>query len=139
VQGIVRSPDAQLPGVGAVGGHAEAVAVAAEVEAGRLSGAVGARDHHGAFGSVGECVDAQFDAVGPGGDRVLVPPQALAGAGAGLDDGGLLAAGGVGGVELPLRIPAPIISSNASSKPGWLGCLPRSRCSGARRASRRAA
>ncbi len=50
----------------------QTAAPAAQVEAGRLTGAVGTGDHHGALCAVGEGVHPQFDAVRPGGDRALV-------------------------------------------------------------------
>ncbi|WP_267002804.1 hypothetical protein [Streptomyces sp. NBC_00069] len=72
VDGCVRPAEPELPGTRAVGGHVEPVAAAAQLEAGHLAGAVGARDHQGALGAVGEGVHPQFDTVPPGRDRVLV-------------------------------------------------------------------
>jgi hypothetical protein len=50
----------------------EPAALAAHAEAGRPAGAVGTRDHDRALGAVDERVHPQLDALGPGGDRVLV-------------------------------------------------------------------
>lgn len=60
----------------AVGDHVEPVAAAAQVQAGHLARAVGARDHHGALGALGDGKHPQSDAAHPGGDRALAVGRA---------------------------------------------------------------